>query len=84
MLKHKIGFEINTSRHREAANGFYPHPRVIELLVKKGVRTITYGSDSHVYETIGHNYDRVVALLKSLGITQLCMFTKRKPAFVDM
>lgn len=84
LLEHNTGFEINTSRQRLVPDGFYPHPEIIELLVRKGIRTITYGSDSHTYEQIGHNYDNVTSLLKSLGVNQLCIFTKRKPSFVDI
>ncbi len=84
LLRHKTGFEVNTSRGLQVADSFYPHPKVIELFVQKGIRTITYGSDSHSYDRIGHNYDKVVALLRSLGVDQLCLFTKRKPSFIDM
>lgn len=84
LLKHNTGFEINTSRHLQVPDGFYPHPRIIEFLIQKGIKTITYGSDAHDYERIGHNYDKTVALLKSLGINQLCIFTKRKPSFMDI
>lgn len=82
LLQHNTGFEINTSRHLQDPDAFYPEPEVIELLIKKGIRTITYGSDAHTYERIGHNYDKVVALLKSLGVRQLCTFRKRRPSFV--
>lgn len=82
LLKHTTGFEINTSRDLQVAGGFYPHPKVIEFFIRKGVRTITYGSDSHSYDRIGHNYGKVTALLKSLGINRLCMFNRRKPSFV--
>lgn len=82
MLEHDTGFEINTSRGLQVSGGFYPDPKVIELFVRKGIRTITYGSDSHTYDRIGHNYDKAVALLKSLGVNRLCMFARRTSSFM--
>ncbi len=73
-----VGFEINTSHSHKITDGTYPRREVIELLVRKGLKKITIGSDAHTPQDIGRNITKIEELLKSLGIKEVYRFEKRE------
>lgn len=79
LLENDVGFEINTSRTREVPGETYPEKNVMELLVKKGVKKITTGSDAHRVEDIGRRLAEAESLLKNLGVKNIYFFEKRQP-----
>ena len=78
LLEKDIGFEVNTSGMRFDGKDFYPSEKLISFLIKKGIRKITIGSDSHKYEHIGSNYEAAREFLKSNGIKRIFYFKKRE------
>jgi histidinol-phosphatase (PHP family) len=79
LLDNDVGFEINTSRTREVAGETYPERNILELLLKKGVRKITTGSDAHRVEDVGRKLAEAETLLKSLRVKKVYFFEKRQP-----
>ncbi len=88
LIKHDLGFEINTSYTNYFGEqpdlAVYPSLDVIKLFVEKGVKKITIGSDTHVIEQIGKQIEMVEELLRNLGVKQICYFKERTPVFVDL
>lgn len=84
LLKHDVGFEVNTSREREEPGGLYPDKKVIKLFIDKGIRKVTIGSDAHKPEDIGRRIDEVKTLLKSYGLKEIFTFEKRRPVPVPL
>ena len=60
--------EINTSGYRKMQGDEpFPNRRMLRLLIERGV-PLTFGGDSHRPEEVGFGAERVVALLKELGV----------------
>lgn len=49
-----------------------------------GGEIITLGSDAHRAEDIAKDFQEARELLKSLGFTHFCTFTKKKPEFHEL
>ena len=79
LLNSGTGFEINTSQSKTEPDGTYPRREVIELMIRKGVKKITIGSDAHAATDIGRNIGKTENLLKSLGVKEIYRFEKRQP-----
>lgn len=85
MVENGVGFEMNTSKSKPYSNivpprpgSTYPSKEIIKLLVNRGVRRITIGSDAHALEEIGHELDGATEFLKSIGIKEVYRFEKRE------
>ena len=75
------GIEVN-------AGGFFyptamtnPHPSILKLYKELGREIITYGSDAHVPQKIGANYERTMDILKEAGFRYISYFADRKVEF---
>jgi histidinol-phosphatase (PHP family) len=79
LIQNNVGFEINTSHSKKVPGGTYPDREIIKLMVRKGVKTITIGSDAHRLEDIGRGLADAEALLKTLGVKNVYFFDKRQP-----
>ena len=79
LIKHDIGFEVNTSYSKVEPHGTFPNKNIIKLLVNRGVKKITLGSDSYKPHRIGTNFKETVEFLKSIGVKEVFRFEKRKP-----
>jgi len=84
LLKHDIGFEINTSHTKLVEGSTYPGNEIIDYLVGKGIKKITTGSDAHRSEYVGHNISDVLDHLRRIGVTQVYRFEKRLPIPEDI
>jgi histidinol-phosphatase (PHP family) len=80
LLNCGVGFEINTGRGKH----IYPSAEILRLLVEKGVKLITIGSDSHKTEEIGEGIDKAEKMLEELGVKTIYRFEKRKPIPIDL
>ncbi|QIK70259.1 histidinol-phosphatase HisJ family protein [Erysipelothrix sp. HDW6C] len=75
------GIEVNTSSHRYGINGITPSIEILKLYRALGGRIITIGSDSHKKEHLGAYIQSSRAILKELGFTEYCTFSKMEPIF---
>lgn len=61
-----VSIEVNTSGKTKDVGGWYPADDILELAYHYGV-TITFGSDAHVPERVGDEFDDVKARLQEIG-----------------
>lgn len=78
--KHK-GIEINTSGFRYKEDRFYPCTDLVKRYFELGGEIITIGSDAHINEYIGMDFDVAYDFLKSIGVNYICSFEKMQPVF---
>jgi len=45
---------------------------------------ITLGSDAHLPEDVGADFDKAITQAKACGYTQICRFTRRQREFVAL
>lgn len=73
---HDMTVEVNSAGLRKTTE-FFPSPRILQGLVRRGV-SITFGSDSHRVAEVGHGYEAAAEMLASLGVTELAVFRERE------
>ena len=72
-----IAVEISTAGLRKAAGELYPAPDLLRALHRRGV-PITLGSDGHVPEDLGRDYDRALSAAHACGYRTVSMFSGRE------
>lgn len=72
IIEHSIAFEINTS----VLNTY--NESIIENFKNKGGYLVTIGSDSHIPENVGKDFDKAINLLKKYGFKRYYYYEKRK------
>ena len=72
-----VAVEVSTAGLRKPAGEIYPAPAFLEMCLEAG-RPLTLSSDAHLPDQLGHEYDRAVDLLGSLGVTELAVFENRR------
>lgn len=74
-----VGFEINTGPSQKKPGMIYPSKEIIQILIDRGVKIITIGSDSHHHKDIGRGIEDAENMLKDMGVKDVYLFEKRKP-----
>ncbi len=72
-----VAIEINTAGLRKTCQEMYPSPAILRLAADMGV-LLTLGSDAHAPEEVGMDFDRAIALARSVGYRETCRFTGRE------
>jgi histidinol-phosphatase (PHP family) len=72
-----IAIEVSTAGLRKHAREIYPAPAFLEMCLEAGA-PVALSSDAHVPADIGVGYEQALALLESVGVTQLCAFSGRE------
>jgi histidinol-phosphatase (PHP family) len=72
-----IAIEVSTAGLRKPVGEIYPAPAFIEMVVDAGL-PIALSSDAHVPEQLGHEYEKAVELLESLGVKEIAVFDGRE------
>ncbi|WP_166082273.1 histidinol-phosphatase HisJ family protein [Erysipelothrix anatis] len=78
------GIEVNTSSFRYEINGLTPSIKILKLYYDLGGTVITIGSDSHKKEHLGFNIEESKLILKEIGFTHYCTFSKMKPIYHEL
>jgi histidinol-phosphatase (PHP family) len=71
-----IAVEVSTAGLRKRAGELYPAPAFLQMCLEAGA-SVALSSDAHRPEDVGADYDRALALLEELGVTELCVFDRR-------
>ncbi len=75
--------EINTHiRHKEMM--FLPERGILERYYELGGRNVTFSSDAHVLDSIGHRYELVREVAKEIGFTHWTVYKKRKAEKIEI
>lgn len=72
-----VAIEVSTAGLRKPVGEIYPDARFLEMCLEAG-RPVALSSDAHVPEHLGHEYERAVAWLTDLGVTELAVFERRQ------
>jgi histidinol-phosphatase (PHP family) len=71
-----VAIEVSTAGLRKPAGEIYPAPAFLELCLEAG-RPVSLSSDAHRPEELGHEYERALELLRSLGVEEIAVFERR-------
>jgi histidinol-phosphatase (PHP family) len=70
--------ELNTAGLRKQCNEIYPSPAFLGLAYRAGA-PITFGSDAHAPDEVGHQFEAAVKLARACGYTHFQQFSDRTP-----
>ncbi|PZE21349.1 histidinol-phosphatase [Paenibacillus xerothermodurans] len=83
IAEYDIAIEINTSGKTKDCGGWYPVDAILERALHYGVR-VTFGSDAHVPERVGDEWDQVSARLKEIGFKEWVYFKQKERQVVPL
>jgi histidinol-phosphatase (PHP family) len=72
-----VAVEVSTAGLRKPVGELYPSRELLEMCVAAG-KPVALSSDAHEPESIGHGYDRALALLHECGVERVCVFEGRE------
>jgi histidinol-phosphatase (PHP family) len=72
-----VAVEVSTAGLRKPVGELYPHPDFLAALHDRGV-PVTTGSDAHMPELVGRDFDRARELLRSAGYETVTVFERRR------
>ena len=84
LIKNNKGLELNTSALIKGYKNPNPDINVIKRFKELGGEIITIGSDSHVPQTLGGEFDKAEEILKAAGFNYYTVFNFRKPEFIRL
>jgi histidinol-phosphatase (PHP family) len=72
-----VALEVSTAGYRKPVGEIYPAPAFLEMAVDAGT-PLALSSDAHTPDLLGHEYERAVELLDSMGVKELAVFENRQ------
>jgi histidinol-phosphatase (PHP family) len=79
----RIAIEVNTSGKTKDVGGWYPSDDILERALFYGV-PVTFGSDAHLAERVGDDWDAVAKRLKEIGFTEWVFYRRKQPVSVPL
>ncbi|TDF97969.1 histidinol-phosphatase [Paenibacillus piri] len=73
----QVAIEINTSGKTKDCGGWYPSDSILERALYFGV-PVTFGSDAHVPERVGDDFEQVRSKLKEIGFDHWVYFRQKQ------
>lgn len=80
---HDIAIEINTSGKTKDVGGWYPSDTILERALRFGV-DVTFGSDAHVPDRVGDEWELVRKRLKELGFSRWVYYRQKRKVVVPL
>jgi histidinol-phosphatase (PHP family) len=71
-----VAIEVSTAGWRKPVGEIYPAPAFLEMAIDAG-KPLALSSDAHTPDVLGHEYERAVELLDSLGVKEIAVFEQR-------
>ena len=84
LVRYDIALEVNSAGIRKGLGFPNPHPDIIRRYHELGGKLITIGSDAHVREDIGKDFEIIEMILKELGFREICYYVERSPVFMKI
>lgn len=78
-----MAIEVSTAGLRKPCREIYPSVEFLKIARRLNI-PITFGSDAHLPQETGQDFDKAVALARACGYEQICRFTQRKRVFVPL
>ena len=72
-----VAVEVSTAGLRKPVGELYPHPELLAACRERGV-PVTTGSDAHVPELVGRDFDRAQELLRVAGYDTVTVYDRRQ------
>ena len=72
-----VALEVSTAGYRKPVGEIYPAPAFLEMAVDAGT-PLALSSDAHTPDLLGHEYERAVELLDSVGVREIAIFENRR------
>jgi histidinol-phosphatase (PHP family) len=72
-----VAIEVSTAGWRKPVGEIYPAPEFLEMAIDAG-KPLALSSDAHTPDLLGHEYERAVELLDSMGVKELAVFEGRQ------
>ncbi|MDX8395992.1 MAG: histidinol-phosphatase HisJ [Mariprofundaceae bacterium] len=69
--------EISSAGLRKPVKEIYPHFRIVSKAVEMKI-PFSFGSDAHAPGEVGHGMDACLAMLESVGVSEISSFESRK------
>jgi len=83
VAKSNIAIEVSTAGIRKPCREIYPSPDFLKIANRLNI-PVTLGSDAHIPDDVGQDFDKAVSLLRRCGYEQISQFTQRKRKLVDL
>lgn len=84
LIRREKALELNISGLSSAWGRTMPHDRHLKKYYEMGGRLVTVGSDSHIPDTVGENFERAAEILKNAGFSEYYYYKNRKPQGVKL
>lgn len=84
IISKDIALEVNSSGIRKGLHVPMPSAEYIQRYHDKGGRLITVGSDAHRVSDVGADIPECLAMLKKIGYTDICVFSRKAPTFIKI
>ena len=75
--------EVSTAGLRKPCREIYPSASFLQIARRFDI-PVTLGSDAHLPEETGQDFDKAVTLLRGCGYEKICRFTRRRRESVDL
>jgi histidinol-phosphatase (PHP family) len=72
-----VAIEVSTAGLRKPVAEIYPAPAFLEMAIDAG-KPLALSSDAHTPDLLGHEYDKALELLDSLGVSEISVFEGRQ------
>jgi histidinol-phosphatase (PHP family) len=72
-----VAVELSTAGWRKPVGEQYPAAAFLEMVAAAGC-PIALSSDAHVPEQLGHEYERALELLESVGVREIAVLERRQ------
>jgi histidinol-phosphatase (PHP family) len=72
-----VAIEVSTAGLRKPVGEIYPAPAFLEMAIDAG-KPIALSSDAHTPDLLGHEYERAVEMLDSMGVKEIAVFDRRQ------
>jgi histidinol-phosphatase (PHP family) len=77
-----VAIEVSTAGLRKPCREIYPSKEFLAIAREFEI-PVTLGSDAHLADDLGADFDKATALLRDVGYEKVLRFDKRKREFVD-
>jgi histidinol-phosphatase (PHP family) len=72
-----VAIEVSTAGLRKPVGEIYPAPAFLEMAIDAG-KPVALSSDAHTPDLLGHEYERALELLDSMGVREIAVFDGRQ------
>jgi histidinol-phosphatase (PHP family) len=77
LSKAGMSIEVNTAGIRRGGGAIYPEKAFLEACMHAGV-PMTLGSDAHIPDDVGRDYDALYAMLSELDVKEIATYQRRR------